>query len=86
MCIRDSLHINWALDSFIIAMIPAYVAGISVFHSWVYKYRKKSKNGFLFLVFYLANLVIFPYLPLLVVVLGVTDRFINYRKRFNFAY
>ena len=73
-------NFSWALDAFIVALLPAFFVGCAIFHSYCEKQFKKSNRIFFLITFYLANMIVFPLIPLFVTTIGVIDTLFPVRQ------
>ena len=73
----------WALDAFIVALLPAFFVGCAVFHSYCEKRFKKSNRVFFLIAFYVTNMVVFPLVPLFVTTIGVIDTLFPVRQHLS---
>ena len=80
------LDMNWALDAFIVSLLPAFFVGCALLHSFAEKNYKKQNRGFILTAFYVGNLIVFPILPLLVVLTGIIDTLFPIRQNFGLTH
>lgn len=73
------LQLSWVTDVFPVLLLPSLIAGFSLLHMWLDQY---AAWRFSIILLYISCFFI-PYLLLLVVLLGFTDGWLNYRQRFN---
>ena len=74
--------VSWGLDALIVALAPAFFVGLSIFHSWLQTRCSKKHRAMVVTMFYIMNLIFFPYLPILVISMGLLDSIVDLRKKF----
>lgn len=74
--------VNWGLDALIAALAPAFFVGLSIVHSWLQTSCKNKHRTIVVTMFYIMNLIFFPYLPILVISMGLLDSIVDLRKKF----
>ena len=74
------LKIEGAKDAFPVTLLPFFVAGLSLVHFWVRRYRNKFLRGALILLY--VGLILLP-APIIsfLALLAVTDIFCHFRKK-----
>jgi hypothetical protein len=76
----------WALDAFIVSMIPCFCVGAAIIHILCEKNVRKKNRLFFLITFYMMNLIAFPFVPLLIIVLGLADYIFSLRSYFGLVY
>jgi hypothetical protein len=76
-------QLPWALDGVIIALIPAFMVGAAIVHLLCDHNIRKKNRLFYLILFYMMNVVVFPFVPMLIVILGFADYFLRLRERFG---
>ncbi|MEE3002970.1 MAG: hypothetical protein VX335_01330 [Pseudomonadota bacterium] len=77
------LKVSWALDAFIVSLLPPFFVGASLVHLLCDKNVRKSNRVFFLIIFYMLNLIAFPFVPILVAMVGISDYILQLRKRFD---
>ena len=77
------LKFPWALDALIVSLLPAFFAGAALFHVLTEKNVRKSNRIFVLILFYMMNLIAFPFVPLFVAIVGLVDYAMQLRARFG---
>lgn len=77
------LQFPWALDALIVSLVPAFFAGVALFHMLVDKNIRKANRIFAIIMFYMMNLIAFPFVPLAVSLIGLADYLMQLRLRFG---
>lgn len=83
MLIATVYKVNWGLDALIVALAPSFFVGLSLFHSWLQKSCKKKSRAGIATMFYVMNVILFPYVPVMVVSMGILDTMVDLRKKFG---
>ena len=76
-------QLPWAIDGIIIALIPAFIVGAAIVHLLCDHNVRKKNRLFYLILFYMMNIVVFPFVPILIVILGFADYFLSLRERFG---
>lgn len=76
-------QLPWAVDGMIIALIPAFIVGAAVIHLLCEHNVRKKNRLFYLMLFYMMNIVVFPFVSIIIVILGFADYFLNLREKFS---
>lgn len=81
LVIASIYKVNWGLDALIAILAPIFFVGASLFHNLLQTHCKKKNRALIATMFYIMNLMLFPYLPLLVISVGILDCMIDLRQK-----
>ena len=81
LVIASIYKVNWGLDALIAILAPIFFVGASLLHNLLQTHCKKKNRALIATMFYIMNLMLFPYLPLLVISVGILDCMIDLRQK-----